>query len=793
MDQESPARLIAVPATQDRSFALAAGRLSAPHTSLVGREQELADVCALLGRVDVRLLTVTGPGGVGKTRLAIRAAEELATSFADGVAFIELAGVREPELALPAIYQALGGREAGSDVGIERFQALLGGRELLLVLDNFEHLMAAATNVTDLLAAFPRLKILVTSRAALQLSAEHEYLTPPLTLPAKGPHASSEEDSWSDALQLFVQRARASRRDLELTREALAAAGEICRLLDGLPLAIELAAARIDRLSPQAILGRLDSPGTGRLPMLTGGLREQPARQQTMRDAIAWSYDLLDQSEQRMFQRLGVFIGGFSIPAASAVCELDELSMLDGARSLVAKSLVRYDGDRGDGPRYGMFETIREFALEQLVASGQAWTARQRHAMWAVALAEQAGPQVKGPEAALWLDALERDHANLRAALGWFVEQRDGEGIARLAGALLPFWDERARYAEGRRWLETALELSSDVAARDRLSLLSGAGTMAWRQTDFAQAIRRHGQALRLAKELDDREAEAFALNNLGVQEKESGNVDKARGLYEASIAIAREIGETHLVIQALHNLAQIQRVQGESAAARQSMEEVLALAKEHAMSWPLPIMLAALGLIATDLGEYDRAMTLFHESLALALAKGDRGSVVDGIESLARLAAVTGQPRPSIRLFAAGEALREELINPLPPIEGAYREPIMGKLRETVGERGFAAAWAAGRTLSQEEALAEALALRGETAEGTAPGVERRASAHGLTERELEVLRLLVAGHSNREVGALLNISKATAARHVANIYNKLGVDSRSRLTVFALQHGLI
>jgi predicted ATPase/DNA-binding CsgD family transcriptional regulator len=793
VDQETPARLIAVPATQDRSFALAAGRQPAPHTSLVGREQELADVCALLGRVDVRLLTVTGPGGVGKTRLAIHAAEELATSFADGVAYIELAGVREPELALPAIYQALGGREAGSDVGIERFQALLGGRELLLVLDNFEHLMAAATNVTDLLAAFPRLKILVTSRAALQLSAEHEYLTPPLTLPAKGPHASSEEDSWSDALQLFVQRARASRRDLELTREALAAAGEICRRLDGLPLAIELAAARIDRLSPQAILGRLDSPGTGRLPLLTGGPRDQPARQQTMRDAIAWSYDLLDQSEQRMFQRLGVFIGGFSIPAASAVCELDELSMLDGARSLVAKSLVRYDGDRRDGPRYGMFETIREFALEELVASGQAWTARQRHAMWAVALAEQAGPQVKGPEAALWLDALERDHANLRAALGWFVEQRDGEGIARLAGALLPFWDERARYAEGRRWLETALELSSDVAARDRMSLLSGAGTMAWRQTDFAQAIRRHGQALRLARELGDREAEAFALNNLGVQEKESGNVDKARGVYEASIAIAREIGETHLVIQALHNLAQIQRVQGESTAALQSMEEVLALAKDHAVSWPLPIMLAALGLIATDLGDYDRALTLFHKSLALALAKGDRGCVVDGIESLARLAAMTGQPRPSIRLFAAAEALREELINPLPPIEAVYREPIMQKLRETEGEAGFAAAWAAGRRLSQEEALAEALALRGETAEGTAPGVERRASAHGLTERELEVLRLLVAGHSNREVGALLNISKATAARHVANIYNKLGVDSRSRLTVFALQHGLI
>jgi DNA-binding CsgD family transcriptional regulator len=222
-------------------------------------------------------------------------------------------------------------------------------------------------------------------------------------------------------------------------------------------------------------------------------------------------------------------------------------------------------------------------------------------------------------------------------------------------------------------------------------------------------------------------------------------------------------------------------------------MEEVLALAKDHAVSWPLPIMLAALGLIATDLGDYERAMTLFHKSLALALAKGDRGSVVDGIESLARLAAMTGLPRPSIRLFAAAEALREELINPLPPIEAVYREPIMQKLRETEGEAGFAAAWAAGRTLSQEEALAEALALRGETAEGTAPGVERRASAHGLTERELEVLRLLVAGHSNREVGALLNISKATAARHVANIYNKLGVDSRSRLTVFALQHGLI
>jgi non-specific serine/threonine protein kinase len=459
---------------------------------------------------------------------------------------------------------------------------------------------------------------------------------------------------------------------------------------------------------------------------------------------------------------------------------------------LVAKHLVQYEGDVGGEPRYGMLETIREFGRDQLAASGRAEGIRQRHAEWALTLAERVGSKVQGPDGARQLEILERDHATFRAALVWLAEQKHGSLLARLAGALWPFWENHAHYGEGRRWLEAALALAEEASQRERLNLLAGAGTLAWRQADFAQATRFHAQALALARALGDREAEAFALNNLGAQALGRGDFEEARDQYEACIVIAREEDIVHLVAFALHNLTQIQRMRHESAAAMHGMEEVLALSRAHGMRFMEPSVLIGLGLTATDLGDVARAAALFHEGLSLAVAMGNLGNLIDGLESVARLAALTGQETEAARMFGAGEALREEVVFPPSPADLVYFEPALRGLRDALGEEGFATARAEGRTWSRDEAITAALAFRADVSPRATAAAER-VSPHGLTERELEVLRLLAAGRSNREIGDALFISPATAARHVANIYVKLDVESRAEATAFAHRHKLI
>ena len=463
-------------------------------------------------------------------------------------------------------------------------------------------------------------------------------------------------------------------------------------------------------------------------------------------------------------------------------------STLDLLASLVAKSLVRYEGDWGGEPRYGMFETMREYAREQLVASGQETAARRQHAVWALALAERVGPKVRGTDAAVWLEALEREHANLRAALAWLAEGRAGTPLIRLAVALSPFWQDHAHFAEGRHWLEVALALGMDAPARDRLRALCGAGTMARHHADFVHGVARHEQALELARELGDREEEATILHNLGTQATDLGDFAQARARFEDAIAIAREADTPRPMIRALHGLAQIQRVELESAAALRSLEEVLALVRAHQMTWIVPYLMTGLALTATDLGDFERAIALFHETITEALSKGNLGHVIDGIEGLARVAAAAGHAERSARLYGAAEAQRERLTFTISPTEIAYAAPVIQALRAALGPDRFAAVWAEGRRLTQEEALAEAFAIR----IGVAGGAAARRTAHGLTEREREVLRLLAAGHSNRDIATLLFISGATAARHVANIYGKLAVDSRTKAAAFAHQHGL-
>ena len=767
------------------------GRLPTPPTPLVGREREVEAVGSLLSDSAVRLVTLTGPGGVGKTRLALAAAERLASEFG-AAAFVDLAPARDPALVPAAVAAALGIRDAGDAPLADRLAAHLRDRPLLLVLDNLEQVLDAAPFVVGLLAASPTQRILATSREPLRLSAERVFPVEPLPVP--GPDQASADDvAGVPAVELFVRRATAADPAFALTQENADSVAGIVRRLDGLPLALELAAARVRALPPAALLPRLDAP----LRVLTGGPRDAPARQRTVRDAITWSHDLLPPGERVLLRRLGVFVGGFALEAAEAVAAgvADECAdAVDGVASLVDKGLLRRIDGPGGGGRYRMLEPVREFALERLAASGEEAAVRDAHLAWAAAFVRRTCPPIHGPVVSEPLDRLEPDHDNLRAALAWAVERGDGATALWMSGALRDFWYLRGHQAEGRRWLDAALGTAAGEApTADRAQALLALGELANDLGDPARGEAALRESLDLYRSLGDRQGAAFALDLLGVEAEDRGAYAVAERLMTAARADFEALGDRHTACQALYHLGVIALGQGDADLAMTRWDEAQRQARADDDLFNIANTLWYQALVHSLRGQLPLAAEALEEALATERALGSYEGAVPFLPVAAVLAVAAGSPETAARLLGTAHAAaeRRSLRFDLPEREHYDRARTAAKDR--LGEAAFRTAWEAGRVRTLEGALPDVAAVlaAGRMQPGPAEA-PNPAAARGLTKRELEVLRLVAAGKSDREIAAELFVAYRTVTSCVTSILRKLDATSRTAAAAYAIRHGL-
>jgi len=727
--------------------------LPVPTTPFVGRDKELAAVKQLLSRPDVRLVTVTGPGGIGKSRLAIEVARDLTEQFVSGVYFVPLSAITDPGLILLTIAQTLGVHETGGEAPIDALKERLrnrSGSATLLLIDNFEHLVEAAPLLAEVLAQAPSLKLLVTSRAALHVYNEHEFPVPPLAFPDAKSVISTNELSKFSAISLFVQRAAAVRPNFEITEENAPIVAEICARLDGLPLAIELAAARIKLLSVSAMRTRL----ANRLQLLTGGARDLPARQQTLRQAIDWSYDLLTEPEQKLFRRLSVFFGGCTLEAVEAVCDTKRdlgVDVLDGMSSMVDKSLVRQTEQADGEPRFVMLETIREYAFLKMAECGEEWLTRRAQAAYCLVLAEEGATEDIGANQNVSLDRFEIEHDNFRAALDWLTETGQAEWGLRLGVALFRFWEMHEHLREGRDRLGKLLKLEGAAAPSNaRLRALFAAGVLAGAQGDFEGADFLLKESLEISRKLGDKQSIAVALNAMAVGARDRDSLSAARALFEESLALWRELNDSRAVARALSNLANVVRLQGDfsyagalnqeclsifsqlgdgagiawalnhqgdvahdqgdSVTARILYEQSLASFRGLNDSWGIGGSLADLGNLAREQRDYPTADSLYRESLQIFRKLEHKRGIARLLESFACSAAAQSESERSLRLAGAAAALRQSIGAPLVPAEQVKLEQSLELARQALSITTGRNAWLEGWVMPIEKAVEELL-----------------------------------------------------------------------------------
>jgi predicted ATPase/DNA-binding XRE family transcriptional regulator/Tfp pilus assembly protein PilF len=689
--------------------------LPTPPTALLGRDSELAHANTLLRRDGVRLLTLTGPAGVGKTRLALAIAAACQGGFVHGVACVPLGSLSEPALLADTIARAVGVHARTDQRPDETLATHLRDKHVLLMLDNFEHLLPAAPLLANLLQTCPYVTLLVTSRTILHLRGERTLPVPPLTLPDATTPPRLETLAESPAVALFVERARAIRPDFALTPEVAGDVAAICRRLDGLPLAIELAAARIRLLPPRALLARLEQ----RLLLLVGGARDLPDRQRTLRDALAWSHDLLSSAEQVLFRRLGVFVGGATLDAVEAVCRVGgELGSdaLEWLAALVDHNLLLPEAVTAAVPRVSMLETVREYALELLEANGELVTLRHRHAAFFQTLAEQSEIALQGPDQQAWLERMELDHDNVRAALRWAQEGGDLEVGLRLAGAARYFWHVRGHLREGRMWSENLLARATteEIPPPVRAKALNGAAWLAYAQTDDDGAALFAQQALALSRASRDSRGRAIGQSILALVAMDRGDYGSATTAQEEALSLFRELDDTWGIAASLNNLGLFASQQGDFARAAALLEESLALARARDDKRDVAISLVNLGALRYAQGDLTRARAIWAECLALYRELGGtlRDEVAfESLEGLAAIVAARGRALQAAPLLAAAEDLRAAAGVPRPLQFRAAYDGAVATTRETLTPQVFDTAWQEGAVLSLDQALTMALA----------------------------------------------------------------------------------
>ncbi len=821
-------------------------------TAFIGREELVHEIRALVKDENVRILTLTGPGGVGKTRVAFRACEKLLADFEQGVFYVSLAALSDAALVVPTIATTLGLKESGKVPLHDTLADYLGSRDLLLLLDNFEQVVDAGPEITGLLANAPGVQLMVTSRTALRLYGEYELQVPPLELPGAG-KVSGEEMARSEAIQLFVARGKAVQPRFSLATANSSTIAEICRRLDGLPLAIELAAARLRLFSPQALLARMDKV----LPVLSSGARDLPARQRTLRNAIDWSYNLLGAAERQVFIDLSVFAGGFTLEAARSVCVVEDgegrdLHLQNILESLISQSLLRVRDQMDGEPRFTMLSTIREFALEKLEAEGslgseRAHGMRHAHALYYLAIAEESQKNyAQGRNIAEWLARLDAEYDNIRAALRWALDGENSGIAARFGVGLAWYWYARGHLVEGSRWLDDVLASSVSIPAQIKASLLFNAGWLALTRNDYERTRLFSEESLALFQAMGDQLGSAKAFSNLGVVAAEQEDYSRALARFEESLTVWREIGHAQNAAALLGNLCFLALYKGDYEKAvrygEESLEMVgdlrgsivsigsginLGLAFVHAGNYArgtsllreielqaeqvgnkkdLALSCVYLGLAEAMQGNYAVAEPYYQRSLELSQELGNRFGVARSLLGLAAIALASGLLSRAVTLTAAARALTEASGARPVPAERDLAARNLEKARARMKEVDFALAWERGLALTEDQGIA--FALRQEpaaelgqpgakppplTPPATVPTVPLAPSTDQLSARELEVLRLVAEGLTNNEIASRLIVSPRTVQTHIYRIFSKLDVTTRTAASRHATEHGLI